>query len=82
MTAKTYTFKQNGKKHSIPLLSDVPMGAIRKARKAVDDGDRAFIILESFLVEGSPALDAIDQMNATEFKEFLEGWTQGGTLGE
>jgi hypothetical protein len=82
MTTDTFTFIHRGDSHSIPILSDIPMGAIRKARKATDDGDRAFIILESFLTEDSPALNAIDTMTAKEFKEFLEGWKQGGTLGE
>jgi hypothetical protein len=51
-------------------------------RKATDDSDRAFIILESFLKEGSPGLEAIDDMTAKQFKEFLDGWSQGGSLGE
>jgi hypothetical protein len=82
MTAKTFTFKHKNKNYSLPVFSDIPMGALRKARKASDDGDRVFIILEQILEEESPTLKAIDAMNAAEFAEFLTGWTQGAQLGE
>jgi hypothetical protein len=79
---KTHSFKHNGKTYTIPLFADVPMGALRKARKAQDDGDKVFIILEEVLPEGNPALAAIDTMNGPTFAEFLKGWTQGAPLGE
>lgn len=58
------------------------MGAIRKARKGVDDVDKAFIIIEAVLGEDSAELKALDQMTAGEFQVFLEGWTEGAPLGE
>jgi hypothetical protein len=82
MTAKTYKFTHNGKKHSIPAFAELPMGALRKARKAEDDGDKVFTILEAVLTEQDPALAAIDSMNGSEFASFLEGWTQGAAVGE
>lgn len=81
-TVTTHSFKHNGKTFTIPLFSEVPMGALRKARKATDDADKVFIILEEVLPEGNPALAAIDSMNGAAFAEFLKGWTQGAPLGE
>jgi hypothetical protein len=58
------------------------MGAIRKGRKAKDEADQLFTMLEAVMPEGSPELDAIDSMDADEFKTFMESWTQGAPLGE
>lgn len=83
MTAPTtYTFEFEGKKFTIPAFGALPMGAIRKARKAKDEADQAFTILEAVMPEGSPELDAIDSMNAADFNVWLEGWTQGAPAGE
>lgn len=83
MTAsKTYTFEYQGKKFTIPAFNALPMGAIRKARKAKDEADQAFTILEAVMPEGSPELDAIDSMPADVFNTWLEGWTQGAPVGE
>ena len=82
MTAKLYKFDHNKTTYEIPSFSELPMGAVRKARKATDDIDKAFIIIEEVLGENAPALQALDSMKAAEFQKFLEGWTQGATLGE
>jgi hypothetical protein len=82
MTAQDFTFTHKGKKHSIPAFAALPMGALRKARKAEDEGDKVFTILENVLSETDPALAAIDSMTATEFAAFLEEWTQGVAVGE
>ena len=83
MTApKTYTFEHKGKKHTIPAFNALPMGAIRKARKAKDEADQAFTILEAVMPEDSPELAAVDSMAAEEFNAWLEGWTQGASVGE
>jgi hypothetical protein len=83
MAAKNeYTFEHKGKKYNIPTFSEVPVGAIRKARKEKDEVGQAFSIMETMLGEGSPALAAVDTMNTAEFSTWLEGWTQGAPLGE
>jgi hypothetical protein len=83
MTAPSkYEFEHNGKKYSIPSFSSLPMGAVRAARKANNDGDKAFIIIEFVLGEDSPEIKALDTMTAQEFSEWLTGWTQGAPLGE
>jgi hypothetical protein len=82
MTAETYKFEHAGKKYSIPSFGSLPVGALRAARKATDDADKAFIIIEYLLGEDSPEMKAIDTMNAKQFAEWLEGWTQGGPVGE
>lgn len=78
---KTYDFEVDGKKFSIPSFTALPVGAIRKARKAKDDTDMAFTILETVIGEGE-TLDAIDGMTGDEFAEWLQGWTQGAGTGE
>jgi hypothetical protein len=80
--AKTYTFTHEGKSYSVPAFGDLPMGALRMARKASDDGDKAFIILEYLLGEDSKEIKAIDSMNAAEFSAWIDGWTKGAPLGE
>lgn len=82
MTADLYTFEHKGKKYKIPAFTQVPVGAIRKARKEKDEVGQAFSIMESMLGEDSPALLAVDTMNGEEFATWLEGWTQGAPLGE
>jgi hypothetical protein len=83
MTApKTYTFEHKGKSFTIPSFTALPMGAIRKARKAKDEADQAFTILEAVMPEDSPELAAVDSMAAAEFNAWLEGWTQGSSVGE
>jgi len=79
---KTYTFKHNGKEFTIPSLTAMPIGVQRKARKAEDDADRVFIMLEEAMGEDSPELAAVDSMDPEQFQAFLEGWTQGATVGE
>ena len=81
MAAK-YSFEHKGKKYSIPAFSEVPVGAIRKARKEKDEVGQAFSIMETMLGEDSPELLAVDTMTPTEFATWLEGWTQGAPLGE
>jgi hypothetical protein len=82
MTADVYTFEHKNKKYKIPAFTQVPVGAIRKARKEKDEVGQAFSIMESMLGEDSPALMAVDTMNGEEFAAWLEGWTQGAPLGE
>jgi hypothetical protein len=83
MTVKDkYEFEHNGKKYSISNFAKLPVGALRAARKATDDADKAFIIIEYLLGENSPEIQAIDSMTAKEFATWLEGWTQGAPLGE
>lgn len=83
MTAKNkFQFTQGGKKFEVPTFTDLPMGVIRKSRKAEDDADRVFIIIEEMLGEGSKELDAIDAMTQEEFTTFITEWTQGAGLGE
>ena len=84
MSAKDlkFTFTQGGEEFSIPKFSDISTGTLRKARKADDDLDRVFTILETTLGEDCPELDAIDRMTTGEFGEFLTAWTGGVSVGE
>lgn len=79
---KTYTFDHAGKSFTIPAFNALPVGAIRKARKAKDEADQAFTIIEIVMGEDSQELAAIDSMDSNEFQEWLQGWTQGAAVGE
>lgn len=79
---KTFTFTHNGEEFTIPTIAELPVGVVRKARKAADQGDAVFTMLEAVLEEGSPALEALDSMKAEEFSNFLEGWSGKAPLGE
>lgn len=80
--SKEYKFEHNGKKYSVPAFTEVPVGAIRKARKEKDETGQAFAIMEQILGEDSEALKAVDTMLPEQFSAWLEGWTQGAPLGE
>lgn len=82
MTADKFSFTHNGETYYLPHLKDVKAGVIRKARKATDDVDRFFIIIEEVCGEDSPELAAIDDMDGTELRETLGDWAKGATLGE
>jgi hypothetical protein len=77
-----FEFEQNGKTYRIPSFKDLPTGALRRARSATDDLDKAFLIVEGVLGEDSPELKAIDRMTISEFGEFVKAWTQGAPVGE
>ena len=79
---RTHTFTHNGESYTIPAISALPVGVTRKARKAKDEADQVFIMLEESMGEDSAALAAVDTMTPEEFQTFLEGWTQGAGVGE
>lgn len=80
--SKTYEFTVGGKEYTIPAFSSLPAGALRRARKADDDLDKAFTILEYTLGLDSKELTAVDAMTVDEFGEFVKGWTDGVSVGE
>lgn len=82
MTAKTFDFDHAGVTYTIPAFSALPIGVVRKSRKAKDEADQAFTIIESVCGEDSPELAAIDSMLPDEFQAFIAGWTQGAAVGE
>lgn len=82
MTADKYAFTHKGETFYLPHLKDVKAGVIRKARKAADPADRFFTIIEIVCGEGSPELNAIDDMDGTELNATLLEWAQGANLGE
>lgn len=83
MTAPaTFDFTHEGKTYTIPAFTSLPMGALRRARKAKDEIDQIFTILEMTVGEDSKAIDAIDTMSPAVFEEFVKAWTQGANVGE
>ena len=81
-TSTDFEFEQGGKLYRIPQFQNLPTGALRRARHASDDLDKAFLIIESVMGESSPELAAVDSMTLTEFGEFVKAWTQGAPMGE
>jgi hypothetical protein len=82
LDSNVFEFEQGGKTYSIPSFKDLPTGALRRARSATDDLDKAFLIVENVMGEDSPELAAIDKMTISEFGDFVKGWTQGAPMGE
>jgi len=78
----SYTFTVADTEYTVPLFRDLPLGAIRKARRIEDEMDKAFTILEEAVGVDSDALKAIDSLTVSEFGEWMKGWTQGASLGE
>ncbi len=76
-----FKFEHKGKTYTIPRFQDQSAGTLRKARKAKNDTDMAFTILEATVGEG-PELDALDDMSLEEFGAFVKEWTGGVTPGE
>ncbi len=75
----SYTIEHNGKKITLPAFTEMPVGVIRKARKANED-EAMWMFLEEFLDDAQLAI--IDSMTLKEFTEAMKGWTQGAPLGE
>jgi hypothetical protein len=78
----SYDFTIKNKKYTVPAFADIPVGALRKARHAQDDMDKAFIILEESVGIDSEILGVLDKLSMAEFGEWLSGWTGGAELGE
>lgn len=81
-THNKFEFEHGGKTFHIPKFQDLPTGVLRRTRKAADDLDKAFLIIENVMGENSPELNAIDNMSISEFGEFVKAWTQGAPMGE
>ena len=77
-----YKFEINGTDYEIPAFADMPLGALRKARKAQDELDATFELLEGALGADSPVMAALDTLTIEQFKTWFEGWAGGSTVGE
>jgi hypothetical protein len=76
------TFKTSKGKLVLPHFSQINGGALRKARKAGDDMDAFFIIIEEFCGDPSPELAHLDSLPVQELGELFLEWTQGASVGE
>lgn len=66
----------------LPHFSKIPGGALRKARKAQDQLDQFYLLLEIALGDPSPELDFVDSLTIAEQGEVFTQWTQGAPVGE
>ena len=77
-----YKFEIDGTEYEIPQFADLPLGALRKARKAQDELDATFELLEGTLGADSPSMAALDTLTIEQFKAWFEAWAGGSTVGE
>lgn len=66
---------------TVPSLSMIPFGVMRKARK-LDGAEQTYAVVEA--VASPDALDVIDLLTAREFAAFSEAWAahSGASVGE
>lgn len=62
------------------LPKQIPAGALRKSRKATDQLDQVFTILEEVADEAT--LAALDALPVGELANVAKAWMQGMTAGE
>ena len=77
-----FKFEINGQQFEIPNFADLPLGALRKARKTDNELDATFELLEHVTQDCPETLQAIDTLSVTEFGEWFENWAGGASLGE
>lgn len=82
MSAEKFHFEHKGKDFAIPKFENIPSGVVRKSRKAENDVDAAFLVLELTLGEDSKELKALDEKPLSEVGEIIKAWTNGVTMGE
>jgi hypothetical protein len=68
---------------TMPSFATLKPGTIRKARKATDNLDQMFILIEN-MVPDDETLDILDDLEADEFATFFQEWAEavGVTSGE
>jgi hypothetical protein len=76
-----FHYTHNGATITLPYVSKIRMGIIRKIRRLPGD-DQVFTLLEE--IADKSTLAAIDEMDASEFEKFVTAWQQesGVTVGE
>lgn len=78
----TVTFTTSHGELTLPHFSKIPGGAIRKGRKAQDQLDQFFIIVEETCGDPSDELALLDRLPLLELGELFLEWTQGAAVGE
>lgn len=79
---ETVDFQTSKGKLTLPHFSRIPGGAIRKARKAEDQMDQFFIIIEETCGDPSDELAFLDRLSLAELGSLFMEWTQGAAVGE
>lgn len=79
MTLEKFHYRIGDTEITLPPISNLPLGIIRKTRKA-DDAERLFVIFEHFFAEGSPELDAIDSLDAEGVASLMAAWQEHGGI--
>ncbi len=67
---------------TLPHFSRINGGALRKARKAANEMDQFFTLIEEFCGDPSPELAHLDRLPLVELGELFVQWTQGASVGE
>ncbi len=74
-----YSIENNGKTVELPEFGQLPVGILRKARKA-EESEQTWFILEELLSDKD--LKVIDSLPTSEFVKHMKAWTEGVSLGE
>ena len=67
---------------TLPHFSRINGGALRKARKAENEMDQFFVLIEEFCGDPSPELEHLDKLPLVELGRLFLEWTQGAGVGE
>lgn len=79
MASERFTFTgTDGRDYTLP--KQIPAGALRKSRHAVDPMDQFFTILES--VADDATIAALDELSVQELIPVMKAWFQGLNPGE
>jgi hypothetical protein len=67
---------------TLPHFAKITGGPLRKARKAQNEMDQFYTLIEELCGDPSPELDLLDKLPVIEQGELFQKWTQGAQLGE
>lgn len=76
-----YNVPGTKKKITLPALSEVPFGIIRRSRKLTPD-EQFYFMFEELLTDAD--LDTLDSLTAAQVSDLIDGWQEdaGVDLGE
>lgn len=67
---------------TLPHPSQLPTGAVRRARKTEDPVEQFFAMIEGIFPEGSPELALCDSVPVNELAEVFTKWLGDVSVGE
>lgn len=77
MALEKFQFEHDGKKYSLPLMSNLKFGVVRKLRKETES-EQMFLLVEE--VADKRTLTAIDDMTGEAVGELFEAWQKASGI--